>query len=577
MIYRRLLMYGKPMLPRMLLGVILTGIASLALVGYAGAVKSLIGAVNQHSLHALELALLAALGLNIIRNVFQYFGSYSMTSVGQKIVARIRADLFTRIQFLPLPVFDRWPRGQIYTRFDNDTNLMVLGVSSLPLLSSAVLTLAGALIAMFYYDWVLTFFLMAVAPLVTFSVVRFSSVVRKVTQQSLNKVSDINTALQESLDSMRVIKAFAREPYEVRRFNDRNDAYLGASMKLSQIVLTQVPVIDFLVTIGLLALAGFSFYELVIGRKTPGQLAAFLTLAVAASNPINQLANYFADLTRALVAAGRIFEVLDLPVEVPDAPGARRLTNVRGAVEFKDVHFGYDERTEVLRGISALVEPGEVIALVGPSGAGKTTLVNLIPRFYSPTKGQVLIDGQDIAEVTLVSLRQSLAVVPQDPHLFSDTVEHNIRYGRLDATREEVEEAARLANAHNFITKFPDGYQTLVGTRGVRLSGGERQRVAIARAILRDPRILILDEATSQLDAQSEALISQALDRLLVGRTTFIIAHRLSTIRRATKILVLSDGLVVERGTHQELMSRDGLYAKLYRTQMLQQPTASSF
>jgi len=564
------------MLLPMLGGVILTALASTATIGYAKAVTTLFGAVQEHSLRLLEIGLLAALGLNIVKNAAQYAGSYTMQGVGQKVIAKIRGDLFTRIQFLPLNIFDRWSRGEVQTRFDMDVNLMVTGVTQLPLLCSAVLTLSGALIYMFYLDWVLTLLTIAVAPLVTLAVVRFSTLVKRATAQSLGGVAEINNALQESLDSMRVIKAFAREPYQVRRFVDLNNAYLGMSMKLAQILLTQVPIIDFLVTLGLLTLAGVSFYELVIGRKTPAELAQFLTLAIAASNPINQLANYFADLMKALVGARRIFEVLDLPVEEPDAPKAHRLTYVKGAVEFRNVTFAYDGKTEVLRGVSAAIQPGEVIALVGPSGAGKTTLVNLIPRFYAPTSGSVLIDGQDIRDVTLVSLRESLAIVPQDPQLFSDTVEHNIRYGRLDATPAEVEEAAKLANAHGFISKFPRGYQTMVGTRGIRLSGGERQRVAIARALLRNPRILILDEATSSLDAQSEALIQEALERLLVGRTTFIIAHRLSTIRKATSILVMAEGRIVEHGNHADLLARDGLYAKLYRTQMLQ-PTASSF
>ncbi len=563
------------MMVPMLIGVILTGIGSLATIGYAKAVMTLFAAVSAHSLRLLELGLLGGLALNIIKNAAQYAGSYTMQGVGQRVIAKIRSDLFARIQFLPLPVFDRWSRGEVQTRFDMDVNLMVLGVTQLPLMCSAVLTLTGALAYMFYLDWVLTLLTIAVAPLVTVAAIRFSRLVRGATQQSLGGVAEINNTLQESLDSMRVIKAYAREPYQIRRFQDLNESYLGMSMKLAQMLLTQVPVIDFLVTLGLLTLAGVSFYELVIGRKTPAELAQFLTLAIAASNPINQLSNYFADLMKAMVGARRIFEVLDLPIEEPDAPGAQRLVNVRGDVEFQNVHFAYDGKNEVLRGVSAHVRKGEVIALVGPSGAGKTTLVNLVPRFYPPSSGAVLIDGQNIANATLGSLRECLAIVPQDPQLFSDTIEHNIRYGRLDATHEEIENAAKLANAHGFITKFPRGYQTLVGTRGIRLSGGERQRVAIARAILRNPKILILDEATSQLDAQSEALIQEALERLLVGRTTFIIAHRLSTIRKATKILVLADGRVVEEGTHAQLLAQDGLYAKLYRTQMLE-PAASS-
>jgi ATP-binding cassette, subfamily B, bacterial MsbA len=576
MVYRRLLSYARSSIPKMLLGVLLTGIASFATIGYAYAVKLLIGSVQQHSLRTLLWALLGGLALNIVKNLAQYAGGYTMTTVGQRVVAKIRGALFTRIQFLPLQVFDRWRAGELISRFDNDVSLMVIGVTSLPLFTSAILTLIGALVFMLYLDWVLTIVTLAVAPLVSFAVYRFSLIVRNVTKQSLSRVADVNAMLQESLEAMRVIKAFAREPYEVSRFTERNDAYLGAAMKLAQISLTQVPVVDFIVTCGLLVLAGVSFWELVTGRKNPAELAQFLTVAIVASNPINQLTNYFGELNKAMVGARRIFEILDLPIEEREAPGARKLRDVRGAVQFDDVRFAYDGRNEVLRGVSVDVQPGEIIALVGPSGAGKTTLVNLIPRFYIPTSGTVRVDGNDLRDVTLASLRQSIAIVQQDPQLFSDTVEQNIRYGRLDATRDQIEEAARLANAHTFITGFPDGYRTLVGNRGLRLSGGERQRIAIARAILRDPRILILDEATSQLDAQSEALISEALDRLLVGRTTFILAHRLSTIRRATLILVLVDGQVVEHGKHADLLARGGVYAKLYQTQMLH-PSASNF
>ncbi|MBC5827653.1 MAG: ABC transporter ATP-binding protein [Candidatus Eremiobacteraeota bacterium] len=562
--------YVRPAAAKMALGLLLTAVASLATIAYAWAVKELISAVTRHSLNTLWEALLFAVGLNILKNAAQYGGGYTLTTVGQQVVATIRADVFRRIQYLPLHVFDRWRSGELMSRFDNDVTLMANGVQAMPLFASAALTLVGALIAMFSIDWQLTLVTIAVAPVVSYAVMRFSLLLRRLTNVSLTRIADLNAILQESIESMRVIKAFAREPHEVRRFTERNDAYLGASMKLAQITLTQTPVVDFVVTVGLLVLAGFSFYELVVGRKSPAQLGAFFTLAIAASNPINQLTNYFGDLNKAYIGSSRIFEVLDLPVEVRDAPGARTLAAVRGAVEFRDVRFSYDGGVEVLRGVDAAVAPGDVVALVGPSGAGKTTLVNLVPRFYSPTRGVVYVDGFDIAEVALGSLREAIAIVPQDPQLFSDSIEQNIRYGRLEATAAEVEAAARLANAHDFIVTFPEGYATKVGARGIRLSGGERQRIAIARAILRDPRILILDEATSSLDARSESLINEALARLFVGRTTFVIAHRLSTIRRATAILVMSEGVVAEQGTHAELLARGGVYAQLYETQVLQ-------
>jgi len=569
MVFRRLLEYVQPSALKMLAGLLLTAISSFAVLGYAKAAQLLVTSVQKQDLRLLWLALGGTLVLNLIKNGAQYGGSYTLTSVGQRVVAKVRADLYERIQYLPLRVFDRWRSGELMSRFGNDVGLMLIGVTAMPLFASAIITLVGAVAYMFYLSWSLTLVTIGVAPLVSYAVFRFSRLLRNVTGVSLERIADVNSMLQESLESMRVIKAFAREPYEVKRFRDRNDAYLGASMKLAQISLTQTPVIDFIVAVGLLFLAGFAFYELATRQIAAGEIVGFLTLAVVASNPINQLTNYFGDLNKAYIGAARVFELLDLPVEAPDVPGTAELHDVSGQVEFRDVRFTYDGKTEVLKGVSAVVEPGDVVALVGPSGSGKTTLVNLIPRFYVPTAGAVFVDGHDLRTIALASLRRAIAIVPQDPQLFSDTVEQNIRYGRLDATADEVEAAARLANAHAFISGFPDGYQTMVGARGIRLSGGERQRIAIARALLRNPRLLILDEATSQLDAQSEALISEALDRLFVGRTTFVIAHRLSTIRRASVILVLDDGRFVERGTHAELLQRGGLYARLYETQIL--------
>jgi subfamily B ATP-binding cassette protein MsbA len=574
MTYQRLVRYLRPFVAPMLGGLLLTAVASLATVGYAGAVKLLVQAVSDRSLQGLGIALAAALALNILKNAGQYFGGYALTSVGQQVVRDIRRDLFARIQYLALPTFDKWRSGDILSRFSNDMLILVEGVSALPLFLSASLTLLAGLAAMFYLNWKLTLVTMAVAPLVSWAVYRFSGVLRRVTTIALNRVADLNSLLQESLESMRIIKAFTREPYEIARFEDRNDANFGASMKLAQISLTQTPVVDFVVMIGVLILAGFSLYQVVSGTLTYTQFFMFFTVTATVANPIAQLSNYVGSLNKAYAAATRVFELMELPVETSDEADKTELHDVRGAVEFKDVRFSYDGARDVLKGISASVAPGEIVALVGPSGAGKTTLVNLVPRFYDATGGALLVDGHDVAGVTLRSLRGAIAVVPQDPQLFSDSIEENIRYGRLDATHVQIEEAARLANAHEFISKLPDGYATLVGSRGMRLSGGERQRVAIARAILRDPRILILDEATSSLDAHSEALIGEALDHLLVGRTTFIIAHRLSTIRRAATILVLAEGKIAEQGTHDELLRRGGLYASLYEKQMLEPVSA---
>ncbi len=575
MVFRRILTYARPLALKMLIGLFFAAIGSVATIAYYKVGMGLAHAVQTRSGQELLLTLAAFLGLNLVKNASSYAGSYTITSVGQQVVAKVRTDLFGRIQYLPLQVFDTWRSGELMSRFDNDVSLMVVGVTAMPLFFSAVLTLVGSVGTMLYLNWRLTLVLIAVAPFVSFAVSRFSVLMRRTTTTSLSRIADVNAVLQENLESMRVIKAFAREPYEMRRFANRNDAYLGASMKLSQIGLTQTPVVDFIVTVGVAVLAGYSFHEVIVGHLTIEAWTGFFTLAIVAGNPVNQLSNYVADLNKAFVGARRIFEILDLPVEVADAPGAKPLTSVRGEVDLADVRFSYDGVNEVVKGITAHFEPGDVVALVGPSGAGKTTLVNLIPRFYLPTSGRVLVDGVDIASVTLESLRGSIAIVPQDPQLFSDTIENNIRYGRLDATPEEIRDAARLANAEVFISRFPQGYGTLVGSRGMRLSGGERQRIAIARAILRNPRILILDEATSSLDAQSEALVNDALEHLLVGRMTFIIAHRFSTIRRATTILVLQDGKVVERGRHADLVSKGGLYAKLYETQLLE-PTVNA-
>ena len=340
-----------------------------------------------------------------------------------------------------------------------------------------------------------------------------------------------------------------------------------ANMKYAQLSSTLTPTIEFVAAVGVSIILWYGGNSVINGSITAGSLVAFLTYAVNISNPIKRLSRVIGNIQKALAAAQRVFDVLDLPEDIQNAPDAKALPKVKGDVRFNDVSFAYNENEEVLSHVSFEVKPGEMVAFVGPSGAGKSTVASLLPRFYDAINGSITIDGQDIRKVTLDSLREQVGIVPQETVLFNGSVYDNILYGRLDATREEVEAAAKAANAHDFIMQLPNGYETMLGDRGMNISGGQRQRISIARAILKNPQILILDEATSALDTESERVVQEALDRLMVGRTSFVIAHRLSTIKNADKIMVLEKGQLIEQGNHDELMATDGLYAHLYKIQ----------
>ncbi|MFN2461298.1 MAG: ABC transporter ATP-binding protein, partial [Candidatus Velthaea sp.] len=505
----------------------------------------------------------------VLGNLAGYGQSYLTAWSGQRMIASMRARLFDRVNRLALIDFDKWRAGEFMSRFGNDLALMTDAVSiSLPQMVQVSVTFVTAITYMFLKDWFLALILLLCAPFVSLVIGNFNKLVVASTKGAQERIADLSSNLSEVLANERVVKAFGREAYERERFAGANERFFGATMKVTQLNQTQSPVIASIVSIAIILVVVVTVREISLDRLPPGQAIAFWTAAALMINPMNRFSIFLGDFSRALVGASRVFEILDLPIERDDPPGAVRLTRVAGDIAFEHVTFAYSAGgAPVLADFSAQMLHGETVALVGPSGAGKSTIVNLVPRFYEPQAGRITLDGIDIASVRLTDLRAAIALVPQETQLFNGSIADNIRYGRLDASDAEVAAAAREANADEFVASLPDGYATLVGERGVRLSGGQRQRIAIARAILRDPRILILDEATSALDSHSEALIEDALDRILIGRTTLIIAHRLSTIRRASKILYIEGGRVREMGTHESLMAAGGPYANLHAAQ----------
>ncbi len=572
---RRLAAEAKPYLPTLGTALVLSWVAGLLTLVPPLAFRIIINKVlapprgTQPDLHLFYIALVATFAALVIANVSTYGQTYFMTWTGQKVIAHLRQRLFERVLNLPLAEFDRWRPGELIARFNSDMQMMGDAVgTSLPQLLVALITFISSFAAMVYLDWFLTVTLLVMAPVISLAVSRFQKLISTSNTRAQQRIADLSANLTEVLHGQRVVKAFNREAFEASRFQTRNEDYFGAFMKVAQLIQTQPLVVSTIMTLGVVVIMWLSVREVLVGRLDTGRVFQFWLLLVNLVNPMNRVAAFFGDLTKALISSGRVFEIIDLPAEELDASHAATMPSISGQIEFNDVTFSYksDEAPALYR-VNADIEPGEIVALVGPSGAGKTTIANLVPRFYQPQEGRVRIDGIDIAAVRLDSLRAQIAIVPQDPQLFRATILENIRYGRLDASDEQVRQAAVEANADEFIRQFPDSYATEVGERGVRLSGGQRQRIAIARAILRNPRILILDEATSALDTHSETLIEQALDRLLPGRTTLIIAHRLSTIRRANKILYIENGRVLEIGTHDELLARNGPYAKLHAAQ----------
>lgn len=504
----------------------------------------------------------------LVRGFFLYGQQYLMSYIGQRIVIDIRKEVFSKIQRLSMSFYDKNKVGTIMSYVTNDVgalqNAMVDNVVQLVTESTVLI---ASVVMMLYLDWQLFAFSACIFPPVIWFIDWFGKKIRKSGRWIQEASAELNSVLQESVTSARVVKSFVREQYEIDRFDNQNMDSFRANMKNAQQMSILTPVIEFVAACGVAVVLWYGGHNVIDGRISAGSLVAFLTYAVNSTNPIKRLSKVLGSIQKALAAAQRVFDVLDMPEEITNKPEAKALPPVIGNVEFKNVTFAYNPDEIVLKDFSFKTKPGQMIAFVGPSGAGKSTVASLLPRFYDVKSGSVTIDGQDVRDITMESLREQVGIVPQETILFNGSVYDNILYGRLDATKEEIIAAAKAANAHNFIMDLPQGYETMLGDRGMNISGGQRQRLAIARAILKNPQILILDEATSALDTESERIVQEALDRLMVGRTSFVIAHRLSTIKNADKILVLDKGVLVEQGTHEELLQAGGLYAHLYQIQ----------